>query len=238
MTTAPARASTRDPSGSRSRVRAAAVSTLLALAVALGLHPVAAQASAPAWRSPLEPLVVVRGFDPPAGPYAPGHRGVDLGGSTDQPVLAASDGVVTFAGQVGGIHTISISHGTLRTTYQPVWLTTVQVGMAVAGGDVVGRLAPFGSHCVPAPCLHWGAIRGEEYVDPLGLLNPAPSRLLPYWHSEVGLRSARADSTGSSLQATIPEDRRSVSTGVATAIALVGGVLGGVAFLVVRRRSR
>ncbi|MDB4971612.1 MAG: hypothetical protein JWN44_7301, partial [Myxococcales bacterium] len=31
-------------------------------------------------------------------PYGPGHRGADLAGAVGQPVLAADDGVVVFAG--------------------------------------------------------------------------------------------------------------------------------------------
>ncbi|MEO6502329.1 MAG: M23 family peptidase, partial [Jatrophihabitantaceae bacterium] len=40
-----------------------------------------------------------------------------------------------------------------------------------------------GAHrsCAPAPCLHWGARRGEAYLDPMSLLRPlGVVRLLPW----------------------------------------------------------
>jgi murein DD-endopeptidase MepM/ murein hydrolase activator NlpD len=223
-----------------------------------------------AWSPPMEPLVVVRGFDSPAGPYAPGHRGVDLGGTADQLVRAAADGVVSFAGQVGGIGVVSIVHGPIRTTYQPLWGTTVKIGMSVSGGEAVGRLASVGGHCL-GPCLHWGALLGLEYIDPLELLDAPPSRLLPYWHSELRARPIGGGTTGSvtagqdhdatsktdlrhpprtqggapaslltgSGAMTAPvENRRSVPPGLAAAIAVVGGVIGGGAFVAIRRRHR
>ena len=158
------------------------------------------------WTSPLEPLEVVRGFDPPAGPYAPGHRGVDLAGTSGQQVLAAADGVVTYSGQVGGIGVVVVSHGRIRTTYQPLWGFVVPAGAAVLGGDQIGRLAPVGGHCPPDACLHWGAIVGETYVDPLALLDPGPSRLLPYWDAGGGPREPTdAEKARSGLARVEPE---------------------------------
>ena len=62
---------------------------------------------------------VERAFDKPAENWLPGHRGVDLGGSAGQSVLAAGDGIVVFAGVVAGKPTVSIDHsGGLRTTYE------------------------------------------------------------------------------------------------------------------------
>jgi murein DD-endopeptidase MepM/ murein hydrolase activator NlpD len=125
---------------------------------------------------------VLRPFQAPTSPYGPGHRGVDLGGTVDQPVLAAADGVVVFAGQVAGRGVVSIDHPNgLRTTYEPL-IPTVRAGHQVTAGAVLGHLRPGHPRCVGAPaCLHWGARRGAEYVDPLTLLLfDGRVRLLPW----------------------------------------------------------
>jgi murein DD-endopeptidase MepM/ murein hydrolase activator NlpD len=114
--------------------------------------------------------VVSRPFDAPAGPYAPGHRGVDLRGEPGLAVQAAGGGVVAFAGRVAGRPVVSIDHaGGLRTTYEPVE-PSVAAGQVVSRGSPIGTLAAGHANCVAAACLHWGLRRGEAYLDPLGLL--------------------------------------------------------------------
>lgn len=137
---------------------------------------------------PLDPRPeVVRGFEPPAGPYAAGHRGVDLAGTPGQGVRPALAGTVGFAGSIGGKPVVTVLHGERRTTYEPV-VATVAVGQEVGAGDVIGRLAVVGSHCFPAACLHWGLVEGSgddrTYLDPLSLVGGGPVRLLPLWRDE------------------------------------------------------
>jgi murein DD-endopeptidase MepM/ murein hydrolase activator NlpD len=133
--------------------------------------------------------LVVRGWAPPATPYGPGHRGVDLAAAPGAPVRAVARGRVVFAGRVAGRGVVSVAlDGTgnpaLRTTYEPV-RATVHKGDRVAPGQVVGVLgAPPGYRHCAGSCLHWGLRRGAEYLDPLlllppELLHPGPSRLLP-----------------------------------------------------------
>jgi murein DD-endopeptidase MepM/ murein hydrolase activator NlpD len=125
------------------------------------------------------PLTVTRPFAAPATPYGPGHRGVDLAGGVDVPVLAAGAGVVVFAGWVAGRPVVSVVHPNgLRTTYEPV-VPSVGAGLPVARGSPLGTLAAGHAGCPVAACLHWGAHRGETYIDPLLLLRPARVRLLP-----------------------------------------------------------
>ena len=133
------------------------------------------------WVRPLagEP-VVSRPFDRPPGPYAAGHRGVDLAGTAGEPVLAAGAGVVAFAGLVAGRPVVSVQHADgLRTTYEPVQ-PTVAAGQVVARGSPLGALLTGHAGCPAEACLHWGLRRGGTYLDPLWLLRPPRVRLLPW----------------------------------------------------------
>ncbi len=133
------------------------------------------------WRPPLErPPRVARPFDPPARPWLPGHRGVDLTARPGEPVLAAGDGRVLYAGMFAGRGVVSIVHGKLRTTYEPV-VPSVHAGQPVSAGDRIGVVAGAPSHCSPRTCLHWGLLRGDDYLSPLGLIGRGPLRLLPVW---------------------------------------------------------
>lgn len=139
-----------------------------------------------AWPVGLRPTVL-RGWEPPASPYGPGHRGVDLAATAGTPVRAAAPGRVSFTGMVAGRGVLSITlTGTgqppLRTTYEPV-TALVAEGDEVTAGQVVAVLGPGPFHCAGG-CLHWGLLRGETYLDPLSLLPDAlldrgPARLLP-----------------------------------------------------------
>jgi murein DD-endopeptidase MepM/ murein hydrolase activator NlpD len=126
---------------------------------------------------------VIRGFDPPEVVWAAGHRGVDLLGTPGQAVHAALPGSVTFAGMLAGRGVVVVSHGDTRTTYEPV-TAAVGAGTFVPEGGVIGRLALAGSHCPPQACLHWGWLRDEAYLDPLGLVGAGPVRLLPLWRDD------------------------------------------------------
>jgi murein DD-endopeptidase MepM/ murein hydrolase activator NlpD len=129
------------------------------------------------------PHPVLRPFQPPTTPYGPGHRGVDLGGRVGEPVLAAGDGLVLYAGPLVDRSLVSIEHpGGLRTTYEPV-RPVVVVGQTVRRGQVIGELMAGHPGCpatAPAVCLHWGAHRAAVYLDPLRLVETGHVRLLPW----------------------------------------------------------
>jgi hypothetical protein len=135
---------------------------------------------------PLSPTpAVVRRFEAPPGPWAAGHRGVDLLGGLGQQVRAALSGRVAFAGVLAGRGVVVVGHAGTRTTYEPV-SATVSVGDTVAAGATLGSLTADGSHCLPRTCLHWGWIRDADatYLDPLRLVGALPIRLLPLWRDE------------------------------------------------------
>jgi Peptidase family M23 len=134
------------------------------------------------WRWPLSPVPqVLRGFSPPALPWMAGHRGVDLAARAGQPVYASGAGLVSYAARLSGRGVIAILHGpVLRTTYLPV-RASVRPGRRVFAGDRIGVVEDLPGHCGIRPCLHWGLLRGPDYLDPLSLLRPAQVRLLPVW---------------------------------------------------------
>jgi murein DD-endopeptidase MepM/ murein hydrolase activator NlpD len=168
------------------RVLAAPLLALLLFApVAAGPQPprpAAATASTPVgYRAPVQPMRVLRGFEPPPSPYGPGHRGVDLAARPGQPVRAAGRGAVSFAGSVAGRGVVVIVHADgVSTEYEPIE-PSVTTGAAVTGGAVIGRIAGTHAGCAPQACLHWGARRNGRYFDPLTLLRRlGPVRLLPW----------------------------------------------------------
>ncbi|MFN8126085.1 MAG: M23 family metallopeptidase [Candidatus Nanopelagicales bacterium] len=108
-----------------------------------------------------------RDFDPPDPDWLPGHRGVDLAAHAGDPVVSPRAGRVGFVGRVAGTPVLTIDHGMLRATYQPV-TSSLTAGTPVAAGQVVATVAT-GGHC-SGQCLHWGALMNDRYVDPRLLL--------------------------------------------------------------------
>jgi len=169
-----------------------ALAALLALAVATA--PAAAGLASPsaastarsagpaAGRVPLlrPPLrgPVVRGFEPPAGPYDAGHRGIDLGAPPGSPVGAPAAGRVVFAGRVAGAGWVSVEIAPgVVVTLGPLALASATRGRTVAALDPLGRLAP-GHGAGPHSGLHLGLRVDGAYVDPLPyLLGRLPPRL-------------------------------------------------------------
>jgi hypothetical protein len=136
-----------------------------------------------AWGWPLRPVPrVLRAFEPPARPWDPGHRGVDLRARPGQAVYAAGPGQVSYAARLAGRGVVAITHGSFRTTYLPV-RPSVPVGRWVGRGDRIGTVEHRPEHCGGRPCLHWGARDRLGYTDPLALLGRGPIRLLPLWGS-------------------------------------------------------
>jgi hypothetical protein len=74
---------------------------------------------------------------------------------------------------------LTVRHsGGLRTTYEPVDERLASCTL-VHLGTRVGVLSSTPGHCVPLHCLHWGAISGQAYLDPLSLLGFGRPILLP-----------------------------------------------------------
>lgn len=133
------------------------------------------------------PHPITRGFVPPATPYGPGHRGVDIDAPPGAFVSAAADGVISYAGPVAGRGVVTVRHAAqYSTTYEPV-TAVVRRGQRISAGTELGRLTSGHPGCWRPACLHWGLRRtspaGFHYLDPLSALRPdhptGPIRLLP-----------------------------------------------------------
>ncbi|MFJ7324712.1 murein hydrolase activator EnvC family protein [Streptomyces cyaneofuscatus] len=174
----------------------------------------------PVWPLAGRPAVL-RGWEPPATPYGPGHRGVDLAARPgDAVVAAAATGRVSFAGRVAGRGVLVIELAgsgvpPLRTTYEPV-RALVDKGAEVVAGQPVGVLETGPFHCAGG-CLHWGLRRGDAYLDPLTLLPPAllrrgPSRLLPVFGVPEPEGAAVPEPDGAAGAAALSRVRRAGSS--------------------------
>ena len=168
-------------------VRRAIVVAIAAVAatVAVPLSAAPSRAAGPpgartAYQLPLPGASVQRGFDVSGGPFAAGHRGVDLDASPGLVVRAAAEGVVSFAGLVAGRGVVVVTHPDgIRTTYEPV-AASVAVAAVVGIGDRIGAVDGAHGEFGPGAVLHWGARRGATYLDPMTLLRPlGPVRLVP-----------------------------------------------------------
>ena len=131
------------------------------------------------WSWPVAgPREVSRPFVPPASRYGTGHRGADLPSAAGAVVRSAGAGRVSYAGLLAGRGVVVVVHGALRTTYEPV-AASVAVGDDVASGEPLGVLEAGHAGCPVAACLHWGLRRGDDYLDPVRLVERGPVRLLP-----------------------------------------------------------
>ncbi|MBM6545930.1 M23 family metallopeptidase [Janibacter sp. YIM B02568] len=172
-------------------------STAVLAAIAIGLvtapvavtvvHPQTSAAPAPAseasaalWVWPLVPRPeVVSPFDAPSSRWGPGHRGLDLRARPGQEVRAAAAGIVTHRGRVAGRGTLTVTHPDgIRSTYEPV-TSRLPEGTSVEQGAVIGRVSADPGHCAPATCLHLGALRGRDYLDPIPFFGGTRVILLP-----------------------------------------------------------
>lgn len=172
------------PAAPRSLTPAAAAPRALAATADADSWPVHGQPP-PSYGPPAVPYVlpvsdpIIRSYDAPDDPYAPGHRGIDFDVEPGAPVAAAAGGVVRWAGDVVGTLWVSIDHPDgVITSYGPLERPLVDRGDRVASGQVIG-IAAGDAH--DRGGLHWGARRnGSGYFDPAWLLQPwTPSLVGP-----------------------------------------------------------
>lgn len=97
------------------------------------------------------------------------HTGIDIAAPEGTPVYAAANGVVVFAGTLGGYgRTIMINHGEYVTLYAHLRSFEARVGRDVLAGDQIGRMGQTG--IATGPHLHFEVRAGGTYADPLAWL--------------------------------------------------------------------
>ncbi|MDQ3574948.1 MAG: M23 family metallopeptidase [Actinomycetota bacterium] len=113
---------------------------------------------------------VVDVFRQPPSPFGPGNRGIDYATLPGTVVRASADGEVVFAAAVGGRLHVVVRHGDgLRTSYSFLAAVSVSRGDRVTVGQEVGRAGS---------TVHFGARRGDAYIDPLTLFSaPGQARV-------------------------------------------------------------
>lgn len=139
----------------------------------------AAKVSAAAAKGTLSPPVkkMVRSsqfgvrINPLTGAAGEFHEGEDFAGACGSDVLAAAEGVVTFAQwhQYGGGNRIVVSHGNgLSTSYNHLTSMGVKVGQKVSRGELIAQSGTTGNS---TGChLHFEVIVDDEKVNPEGWL--------------------------------------------------------------------
>jgi murein DD-endopeptidase MepM/ murein hydrolase activator NlpD len=134
-----------------------------------------------AWSWPVQGQVLQPFSYDEAHPYAAGqHRGIDIAAdATGETVVAPAAGTVSFAGFVpnnGKSVTIETADG-YSVTLTHLGTIAVAKGATVAEQAVVGTIGPSGTPEQSEPYVHLGIRHTADpngYVDPLGLLPPAP----------------------------------------------------------------
>ncbi len=123
--------------------------------------PVSSAVVVPAEFVPPVDAPVIDPFRPPPEPWLPGNRGLEYDTTRGQSVVATADGVVTFAGQVGGNLFVTIRHSpNLVTTVGFVDRILVSAGSTVQQGQPIADAGE---------TMHFTARRNGTYIDPASL---------------------------------------------------------------------
>lgn len=145
------------------------VTVSFTVAAATSPEPSPQRATSAGWRWPLIGPITQR-FGQSLTQYGV-HQGIDIDGTTGDPVRAARSGTVTVAGHYdscGGLE-VHIDHGDgLVSWYRHLSQIEVAVGQEIVVGTLIGAVGNTG--CSLGSHLHFAIRRGSTFVDPLAHL--------------------------------------------------------------------
>lgn len=106
----------------------------------------------------------------PFGKRTSWHSGLDIAAAYNAPVVAAADGIVTFAGYRFGYGIlVEIQHpGDTLTRYAHLNKASVVTGQRLKGGEMIGLMGSTGRST--GPHLHFEVITAGQKIDPLPLV--------------------------------------------------------------------
>jgi murein DD-endopeptidase MepM/ murein hydrolase activator NlpD len=136
------------------------------------------------WSSPV-PGPVIRLFDRPQSQFSAGHRGIDYPAVKNEPILAPSDGIVSFVGVVFDRTVVVLKHGNgIESEVEPICPAVVP-GEPILQGEPLGVFCipktSYALHCSGIPCLHFSIRKNGEYFAPQVLIGGlSPTRLLTW----------------------------------------------------------
>ena len=95
------------------------------------------------------------------------HKGIDIGADLNTEIYAADDGIITYAGEMGGYgNYVTIDHENgFETAYAHCNSIAVYVGQSVKKGDVIAYVGSTGNST--GPHLHFEVRENGEYLNPL-----------------------------------------------------------------------
>lgn len=109
--------------------------------------------------------------------YSRMHKGMDIGVAYGTPIVAATDGVVKFAGRHGGHgNYVKLSHGHgLATGYAHMSRIAARVGQHVSQGQVIGYVGSTGIST--GPHLHYEVYKNGVAINPAKISFTTTTRL-------------------------------------------------------------
>ena len=95
------------------------------------------------------------------------HTGIDMSGTSGEPILASADGIVVVAEETGGYgNVVVVDHGnTVATLYAHMTADAVDVGQTVVEGELLGFVGSTGYST--GPHLHFEVRVNGTPVDPM-----------------------------------------------------------------------
>lgn len=101
--------------------------------------------------------------------YRKMHVGIDFGAPHGAPIYAATDGVVSVSGRMGGCgNAVKINHaGNLATRYCHMSRIAANSGQRVRGGQIIGYVGSTGLST--GPHLHYELYRNGSIVNPMSV---------------------------------------------------------------------